>query len=174
MCRPFIAAVAVLVSSTALAEEIALKSIYARNIPGTIALDEGIREDSRSTEQGILVGEINQSLRYLPDGKKPRSAFAVVGTGDKALKEAHAVLFGKGPPKQTLPADSNLSVVFFSYEVGSYVHLVKAFRNKNDISVQYLFVPHETKEMTHHFALIPIGCFKKLSGNVEPVFSDAN
>lgn len=157
---------AVLMSSTASAKEIPLKKIRAVDMPGTQEMHGGVATDPRSTPENILVSDIKQSLPFLPRDKEPRLGFVVVGTGMKALQAAHAILVAKGPPRQTVPVDKELTAVFFSYEVGSYVHLTKVTRDGNTITIQYCFVPHLTKEMTRHFALIPIGRFKQGKVNV--------
>ena len=60
-------------------------------------------------------------------------------------------------PQETFPPDTKVSLVFFSYQYGPYVHLHKVTRRGNLINVRYQFVPHKTEEVTEHFALIPIG-----------------
>ncbi len=50
-----------------------------------------------------------------------------------------------------------MSVVFFSYQEGNYVHLSRIELHGNDILIQFRFVPHETAVVTEHFALIPLG-----------------
>lgn len=176
MGRITLTAIAILLSATSGASEIPLKNIYALNIPGTIELEAGIYEDSRSTATNILVGDIAKALPFLPETSQPRPGFAVVGTGKKAIRAAHAVLAKNGAVRQTLPSDTELSAVFFSYEVGSYVELVKVLATRNGITIQYRFVAHDTKDMSHHFALIPIGCFNrgKVSLKIEQVDEKGN
>ena len=60
-------------------------------------------------------------------------------------------------PRKEYPLGSEISVVFFSYLGGPYVHLYRAERRHGDIEIRYRFVPHETKELTVHVALVPLG-----------------
>lgn len=133
---------------------IALDQIWGYNLPGTRDL---LKIEGRSSAKQ-QIEEIRDALSTPPpQGKEASAGFAVAGSGADALREAHAVLVGGKKPRQTLPQDSELSLVFFSYQFGPYVHLQKVLRRGNVIEVQYLFVPHKTEEVTEHFALIPLG-----------------
>ena len=54
--------------------------------------------------------------------------------------------------------------MFFSYQFGAYVHLLRAEQRGKIIRLSYRFVPHETREMTAHVALIPVS--NTVSGTV--------
>lgn len=149
-----------------------LKNIWAYQMPGTRDVRElepqnfgqavrKLTSDEQLKRYGqSLTSRILKTLQVRPTNQKAKKAFAVLGTGVDALREAHAVLAERQRPRRTLPVDAEVSVVFFSYSFGSYVHLNKVEREGNTVTVSCRFVPHETKEMTAHFALIPIGKFK--------------
>ncbi len=64
-----------------------------------------------------------------------------------------------------------MTLVFFSQEFNCYVRLQSVERQADVITVKYVFVPHKTKELTDHFALIPIGKLPKGKWRVEIVQS---
>jgi hypothetical protein len=132
--------------------EIPLMEIWGFRIPGTHEL--------RTTRDAEIVRQIQAIQRALPTaGTKTAgvpSGFAVLGTGKEALRAARAVIADGKQPSESFPAGSDISLVFFSYKFGSYVHLKKVIRRDHDITIEYVFVPHATKEMSEHFALIPL------------------
>jgi hypothetical protein len=132
---------------------IPLTSIWAYNMPGTRELQK--MEDRRVAKQ---IEGIRRALSQLPpQGKEAGKGIAVLGTGVDALAEAHAVLVEGKKPRKTFPVDSEVSIFFYSYESGFYVHLRSITRQGNSIEIRYRFVTHKTKELTQHFALIPLG-----------------
>lgn len=132
---------------------IPLDQIWAYDMPGTSDL-ESIKND-RSLVQ---VQDIRLAMSKAPlQGKDANSGFAVIGSGFDSLREAHAVLVDGRKPRQTFPQGSDVSVVFFSHQFGQYVHLHKVERRGDVVEIQYQFVPHKSKELTEHFALIPLG-----------------
>jgi hypothetical protein len=148
--------------------EIPLTAIWAWQMPGTkdvrdlepdafkvnanLSTDEQLKRQAGSLTSGILT-----ALAPLKANQKAISAFAVTGTGGGALREAHAVMVDDRKPSSSFPANEELSVVFFSHSFGCYVHLDKAKREGHRIRISYHLVPHRTKELTSHFALIPVG-----------------
>ncbi len=149
--------------------QIALKDIWAYGMPGTRDIRElepdkfGPLTRKLSTTEQISLSEkslVNQAISPIRHKTLERSsipAFAVAGTGVDALREAAAVLSGKKKPQVTFPTNSHVSIVFFSYPYGAYVHLVKVEQHSGQVVISYRFVPHETAELTRHFALIPLG-----------------
>jgi hypothetical protein len=134
------------------AVEIPLKEIWAYNMPGTRDLQKV--EDRLTPKQWE---EIRRSLSVQPpQGKKAGTGFAVVGVGPDAMREVHVVLVEGKKPSQIFPSNSDVSLVFYSYQFNRYVHLRSVSRRGNVIEIQYQFVPHKTKELTEHFALIPL------------------
>jgi hypothetical protein len=143
---------------------IPLDAIWAYNMPDTV----DIHSLDDNGEAAKVVAEIRRRLvTATPNWKEAKAAFAVAATELKALREAHAVLVEGKKPRQTFPADSDISIIFFSYQFGQYVHLEKVTRRGNVIDVQYKFVPHKTKEVTEHFALIPLGKLAPGKAHVE-------
>lgn len=135
------------------AVEIPLDKVWGYNMPGTANV-----EKLEPKPQGTLFSEIRRSLWSLPPKQKNAGpAFAVTGTEAEALRGVHAVLVKGKKPQQSFPHDSEIYVVFFSYQNQPYVHLHKVERQENVINVRWRFVPHETEETTEHFALIPLG-----------------
>ncbi len=130
---------------------IPLDQIWAYQMPGT----KDIRE--LEPERGAIVGDIGRSLyRVPPRGDKAEAGFAVLGTGLEALRGVRAVMVEGKEPSKSFPVGSEVSVVFFSHAFGYGVHIYKVERRGNNVKVRYQFVPHRTKVMTVHFALIPL------------------
>ncbi len=118
--------------------------------------------------EGPMVSGIRRALRPEPiQGTNPiqwkdaSPGFAVLGTGMDALHKAHAVLVKNQEPRKSFPADAEITLVFFSYQAGTYVHLHRVDRRDEIVEIRYRFVPHRTRDLSEHFALIPLG---KLSG----------
>ncbi len=134
---------------------IPLKSIWAYEMPGTRVLSE------RGDENAVL-NEIRRSLKF--DPKKHPTApegFAVRGEGLEALREAQAVLVKGEKPRTSFKDDDSISLVFFSYEFGAYVHVTSVEQRESVVQVAYRFVQHQTRELTEHIALIPLGRMKE-------------
>jgi hypothetical protein len=129
---------------------------------GEIYLDEiwgyGMPETRRVAElDGNLVGEIGRSLAPgRRENRQTGDGFAVLGTGLNGLREAHAVLVMSNKPQNKFPADSEISLIFFTYWPPRYVHLHRVERKKNVIDVYYRFTP-SAGGLSQHFALIPLG-----------------
>lgn len=148
---------------------IPLKAIWAYEMPGTRDVRElepdkfgkaieGLSSDEQlKTMERSHVSHILQSLEPANVNQARQRAFAVVGTGAKALGAARSVLAEGEKPRSSLPAESELSVVFFSRRFGYYVHIHEVRLQDNTIEISYRFEPHRTKEVTSHFALIPVG-----------------
>jgi hypothetical protein len=154
---------------TAKIVEIPLKDIWAYQMPGTRDARElepdkfgpqirklSTAEQLRITDKSLM-NQIGTQLQHDKPGQSARQAFAVARTGVDALREAAAVLSGKKKPQASFGANTNVSLVFFSYSSGYYVYLNKVELQPGLVVISYRFVPHETKEMTSHFALIPLG-----------------
>jgi hypothetical protein len=141
--------------------EISLDTIWGLNMPGIRELETS--DDHRLAK---LIGAIRRKLSDKPpQGQTAKACFAVTGAGPDALREAHSVLVDGKKPRQELPSGRDVSLVFFSHEFGRYVQLQRVLRDRNDIEIQYQFVPHKSLELTVHFALIPLG--KMIPGKVQ-------
>jgi len=148
---------------------IPLKGIWAYQMPGTRDVRELEPDHYGDSLKGLSSTEQVQkqkdSLTYQIDaaaelaklGKPAAPGFVVSGIGAEALREAHAVLVKGQKPRESFPANSKLSIVFFSRAFEYYVHLDKVERRTSTITIRYFFVPHHTQVMTAHFALIPLG-----------------
>jgi hypothetical protein len=51
----------------------------------------------------------------------------------------------------------DISLVFFSYQAGSFVHVRHVKRRGSVIQIRYQFVPHILAIVTSHFAIMPLG-----------------
>lgn len=155
---------------------ISLKDIWAYQMPGTHDIRElepkvyGVKDKDppvEEQERRFRESLIHHILRALAPPKMekegpvpvaaPEPGFVVVGTGKHALREVHAVLVDKKVSNRPLPANSELTLVFFSHFAGSYVHLSAVKRQGGVIEIDFCFVPHFTSEVSSHFALIPLG-----------------
>jgi hypothetical protein len=150
--------------------EIKLDTVWALNMPGTRDIRElEPRQDlsqipNSELAKSSLVAGISAALspRNRPrEGEQAGPAFVVLGEDKVALKNAHAVLTSKkrNDPDRWMPPNTKLSLVFYEYSCGRFVHVVSAEKTGKLITVEYQLVPHITLEMTRHFALIPIGEF---------------
>ena len=136
------------------AVEIPLSKIWALRMPGTINIHE-LEKGTPSNKS--LMAEIGAKHGFSSWETKAGPAFAVEGTGLGSLKNAHAVIIGKQPRPTSLPQGHDISIVFFSVTSGHYVHLTKVERDHQSIRIQYEFVSHLTRDLTQHFAIIPLG-----------------
>lgn len=146
------------VSAAAAADDVVkipLDTIWARAMPGTRDINE--LEKSVAKQGETPVNDIGGTLRFLGKGKTTGKGFAVSGTEKEALKNASAVLVDKKQPRQIFPSTDNIWLVFYSHSFGQYVHLVNVERRDRTIKIEYRLVPHATKQLTAHFALIPLG-----------------
>jgi hypothetical protein len=155
MIRFFTFAVAVVISSMAWAEEIPLKSIWAWEMPGTRDIRE-LDEKSRPKDSESLASRIAQLLKHRP-ADTPRPGFAVNGSGIDALNQAHLVLAGEQAEPSSLKAEREVSLIFFAFEFGYYVHIQSVERQNREVTITYEFVPHLTKDLAKQIAIIPMG-----------------
>jgi hypothetical protein len=107
---------------------------------------------SRSLAESIL-----QSLGKNSDRVEAEHAFVVQGKADAALRQVYEILVSRNPPTRQPTVHEETWLVFFAHESGQYVHLTKVERTDNRIQVSYKFVPHDSKQTTRHFAIIPLG-----------------
>jgi hypothetical protein len=151
---------------------IPLKDIWAWEMPGTrdvFELEPPVSgpeakslplEEIQRRNRDSLVQKIPRLLRPSPFIRPTEIAgpgFAVQGTGKKALEQAYDVFAKKEKPRESFVAGDDITAIFFSYSLGSYVHIQEIERRGNLVEIRYRFTPHFTKETTSHFALIPLG-----------------
>lgn len=149
---------------------IPLDQIWAYRMPGTRDVSQLETAKPSQVKYGPLVGQIRSLLSQAPpNSQSTQTGFAVLGVGLDALREAKAVLAGKRKLASVFPADSDISVVFFSHEFGPYVHLTSITLRGRVVELGYQFVPHRTEEVTANFAIIPLPKLKagKYQVNIE-------
>jgi len=134
--------------------EIPLDKIWAFEMPGT----SNVRDLDAAKQPDSLVAPILKELsrRWLEDMESDK-CFVVVGTPKEALQNAYnTIVLGHDTRIEWTPED-NLSLVFYSRPCSAYVHLKNVERKRNDFLLEYEFVPHDEKNRTQHFAMIPLG-----------------
>ena len=138
---------------------IPLSDIWALDMPGTKPMNRTLRGEPLAYEapEGALLSEIVAALNYDPR-RRPvvGECFAVEGQGLEALRAAHKVLVEGGSKQIKFRQGQQISLVFYSLSFNSYVHLAHVEQRPDTIQLTYLLVPHKTKEMTAHLALIPV------------------
>jgi hypothetical protein len=141
------------------AKEIPLDQISAWNIPGT--KDVGTLDAVKfgGVTKHPVIQDISGGLGFLPKEKKAAPVFVVEGEGKTALVNASAVFKKAKPRSETLRADTELSLVFYSHGCSSQVELVSVEKSASLISVKYRFLVHGLPAKRIYFALIPIGKF---------------
>jgi hypothetical protein len=144
---------AVSISSTAIGEEIPLKSIWAMDMPGTQSLNA--LDDGQS--RGFLVEPIAKTLKSV---EKPDSGFSVTGSGLSALRAVYNIRVGGEEIPQTLPDNEEISLVFFSYLFQPAVEVRSVVRKENEFTICYRFRPREELGLNSNLALIPVGELK--------------
>ena len=137
--------------------EIPLEEVWGYNLPGTHELTDAMRTEGYVSEEGPLIREIRRKLKRDPDKKSAAPSFVVEGTDMDAITAAHSILTADTKPEDSVSEGVDASVVFFSYDFGSYVQLERIERAQNTIRIVYKFVPHDSQELTQHLAIIPIG-----------------
>jgi hypothetical protein len=150
------------------AKLIPLDQIWAYEMPGTrdIRELEPLDVHDPSFKELYSQSRLRKIARflstYVPEsGAKAPPAFVVIGEHKEALSNASAV-FSKQQLKQTknqsVPRDTNLFLVFYSYVTGWQSQINSIERSSNQITVRYQFIsPREPSAATPRFALIPIG-----------------
>src|SRR4051812_2486016 len=114
-------------------QEIPLNKIWGYDLPGTKNIRKlepkqatGNLSDKEVISRSLVL-QIQQSLMKRPKpNEKAGAAFIVVGTDQEALKNAHAIMIAKAKkePPRVFPANSELSLVFYSYASSKYVRLL--------------------------------------------------
>ena len=158
---------------------IPLKEIWAYKMPhtkdvwqlepdnfGANVRDLGSEEQTKRYKKSLTFQIVNQLGTLKPTEPAP-FGFVVSGKGFEALRETHSVLVDGKKPSEVLPAQHDLSLVFFSKAFDYYVHLDEVEIEPDKIKVRYFFVPHRG-DGTSHFALISLG--KLPQGKVEVDF----
>jgi len=155
--------------------EIPLNTIWGYLMPGTLDIETlepdhfgpAVRQLPEQERIDLLMSslcqQISQSIHRQSEMKQPiGTGFAVAGTGREALAAVKEALGKNQIPPQTFPADTEVSLFFFTRDSGRYVHLKDVRQGKGFATIRYRFVPHSisikiTANMTRHFVLIPVG-----------------
>lgn len=139
------------------AQEIPLDQIWAYHMPGTRDVREvdPLRKETNGVKHFPTVDGISRFLsRERRERDKAGPVFVVEGVDKTALLK---VLSSLTKPARVFPPDTDLSLVFYSYLSGRYVHIESVERLNQVITVKYQRIAHPTDESTTHFALIPLG-----------------
>ena len=148
---------------------IALKEIWAWQMPGTKDVRKLEPEPQRLRHDSVAKQIRRVLSRGLRKGELAGPGFVVVGQGEQALKNVLRVLASNRPPRETFSAGEELSVVFFAYSSSQYVHLKNVVKHHQRLELAYELVPHKTKEVTEHFAVVSLGKLNPGKYDVEVV-----
>lgn len=129
--------------------EIPLDQIWALDMPGTKNAQKLAADDSAKIRR-VLVNRAAERVKVGP-------CFLVTGEGKEATSNAAKVIVDGKSPAKTLPADKDLSLVFYSFFAPGYVHIQSVHRSGSKVAVIYQVVTHRTLSATVHFAVIPLG-----------------
>jgi len=131
---------------------IPLEEIWAYQLAGT--------RDVRTLDLDQLpqpLGTLSTRPLDAAGQQEAKPGFAVLGTGQEALVAAHTKLPAGEKPTNTFPADSEISVVYFSQgQIASSIVLERVERNGNVIDVRYS-LGSDGSRISQNFALIPLG-----------------
>lgn len=150
------------------AVEIPLKEIWALDMPGTrhiYKLEPEIfeqfrklpSEEHKPLADKSLIFKFGETLDYLKADQEATQGFAVSGSGREALTNALQSRLKDGSPSSKFPANREITLIFFSHQLGRFVQLHEVKRHGDRIEVRYRLQPHSEPYLTGHFALIPLG-----------------
>jgi hypothetical protein len=154
--------------------EIPLDQIWAYNMPGTRDIRDLEPEQRPEHLQSLSIDKqraLLQKRLWIPiavsltevspswprEGQTARPGFAVAGTGRDALEETYDVLVKGEKPHESFDPGSEITLVFFSYQMGSFVHLHNINRRGNDVELRYRIVSHTDRYLSAQLALIAMG-----------------
>ncbi|HEX4413147.1 MAG TPA: hypothetical protein VH107_05925 [Lacipirellulaceae bacterium] len=106
-------------------------------------------------ETRSLAELIQQTLMRKRGEKSAGSGFAVEGDLVTALRKSLDVLKSDAPAANEVKSDQPW-LFFFTRNSGQFVHLESIKQTGTEFTIRFRFVPHDTKELTRHFALIPL------------------
>lgn len=149
---------------------IPLEDIWAWDMPGTRDVRElepanyGEHDETLSEAQElkrfnkaksqILLKALKQKYKNQPI----EQGFAVAATGVEAIHKAiQHIKRGAAKKHAALPSNEPITLVFYSKEYGRYLHIKSVVRKGKTFTINYQLVPHTSKQLTQHFALIPTG-----------------
>jgi len=133
-----------------------LKSIWGGHLQGNRMFGQFDLDMPPGLAPSLLGVDIDKALATPPaDAAKP--GFVVLGKSGEALLGAHAVLVENKKPLAPIPANSEVSLVFFTYASDFSAHLHDVEVDGHDITVRYQFVPETIKDLKSTYALISLG-----------------
>jgi len=150
------------------AVEIPLDQISAfPGMPETLWIGGDVHENSldefRRDWQPMILDIYRILPQWAPKEGNESPGFAVAGTNLalEAVRQVHAVLVEKQPPRQSFQAGSEITLVFFSYRIEPSVYLHRVDSVGNRIEIRYRFASSRYGRMRPllggYFALIPLG-----------------
>jgi hypothetical protein len=135
---------------------IPLRDVWGYDMPKT---RDASQLDSLKSNGGTSHPIINSLTRIISErfkrNDKAGPAFVVQGTGKSAL-ENMLTAFEDEPPRY-VPHRTDVSLIFYTRLSGYFVHLESIERVDNRFIVTYRFVEHPSRNLSFHFALIPLG-----------------
>ncbi len=159
-----------LLASTAHADEVPLKSIWAANMPDARNIrDLEPRTEGDNREFGPLMHTIYRTMQGGRSGDlwgRPDAGpgFPVPGEDIAALNAAYDILVGQYDRPTKVPS-GEVSLVFFARRSSGDCYLEKVSREGNIFTLTYRFHASRRGLVTGHFALIPLGILE--SGKYE-------
>jgi hypothetical protein len=135
---------------------IPLKSIWGGRLQGTRMFGQFDLDMPAGLAPTPLGVDIDKALSTAP-AAVAKPGFVVLGKSGEALLGAHAVLAENKKPLEPIPADSEVSLVFFAYGSDFSAHLHDVEVDGHNITMRYQFVPESIKEMKPTYALISLG-----------------
>jgi hypothetical protein len=134
---------------------IPLSEIWALDMPGTRDVRKlDPRKDVNDTTAISKIGRV-LTIRTA-ERKRAGPCFLVTGEGIEALQNASKVLGDGAAPEDPIPADEDVSLVFFSCSAPGYVHIHSVQYSGKHVTVRFQVVIHQSSAATVHFALIPL------------------
>ena len=132
-----------------------LEQVWAYRMPAT----KDIAELDDDESYGGLTEKIRRRLSKLSRvrNKVPRSCLVLAGTPEQAVEKAYELLSSDDDVSPESITGDRFYLFFFTHNVGSYVHLHEISMAKKTIAVTFVFQPHSTRNITTHYALIPLG-----------------
>src|SRR5688500_9751213 len=148
MRRIILAAFVGVFASTAFAEEIPLKSIWAYRMAGS--------QDAKELDPNVTAALTTWLSRRSEERGKAEECFTVPGEGKVALQAAANVLMNGAKPNTSYP-EQEASLFFYSFSAPGYVTIDSIEREEGKVTVRFKVTTHEETISTTHFALIPLG-----------------
>jgi len=137
--------------------KIPLDQIWAYKMPGTRKIEKFAGLADLKLLGSIFESQVLRAER-LKFKDVARPGFAVSGSGQVALRAAHAVFVkGKTPRAEFSPNDQIVIVFFSEPHGGNQVRIEQVERQGDHIEIQYRLEPYFERSLSETFALIPLG-----------------